>query len=178
MTALSFGCFTITLHNSARTDVRLTGLFWAGYSFLPFLKTGTMFASFQVTRISTDCQGYWKIIERCPTVTSVSSLSTLGWIPLCPRPIYIQLEPQILHKFRAGWESTVTAFTVLQLRDSKVPQPVTSVEDTSLLCLCPCLWGDHLHKEQTRVTTSGPSFTLDMPTIRLEKTELWITLVF
>lgn len=82
MTALSFGCFTITLRNSARTDVRLTGLFWAGYSFLPFLKTGTMFASFQVTRISTDCQGCWKIIERCPTVTSVSSLSTLGWIPV------------------------------------------------------------------------------------------------
>lgn len=70
-------------------------------------------------------------------MTSASSFSILGWIPLKPIGIYgfpdigIQMEQQILHKFKVGWEFIFTVVMVLQLKALGVPEPTIGVEESS-----------------------------------------------
>lgn len=98
------------------TEVKLAGLYFAGFSFLPFLKIGTMFSSFQSARTSLDSQACSKIIKTGFAMTQ--QLLEDSWMnPNRPhRFVGIQMEQQILHMFRVNGELIILAFMVLQLK--------------------------------------------------------------
>lgn len=82
-------------------------------------------------------------------MTSASFLYP-GMIPIRPhRLIYIKPEQQ---KFGAGWEFTIIAVRVFQLRGPEIPESIVSVVDRqkrhlmSLLYACPYLQVDQSHQ--------------------------------
>ena len=67
-------------------EVRLTGLLFPGSSLLPFLKTGVTLAFLQFSGTSPVLQDLSKMMESGSAMTSASSLSTRGCIPLWVQP--------------------------------------------------------------------------------------------
>jgi len=61
----------------SRMEVRLTGLYFPGSSFLPFLKIGVTLAFHQSSGTSPVLQDLSKMMESASAMTSASSLSTL-----------------------------------------------------------------------------------------------------
>ena len=62
------------------TEGRLTGRYFPGYSFLPFVKMGTMFPPFQSPGTSPDCRDFLNIRKSDLATTSAHSLRTPGCI--------------------------------------------------------------------------------------------------
>lgn len=58
---------------------------------------------------------------------SAISLSILGLILVGSTNIYNQLEQQILHRFRIGWELIITAVLILQFQALGAPDPITNI---------------------------------------------------
>ena len=84
------------------TELRLTSLSLPRSSFLPFLKTGVMFAFFQSSKISLDHHDLSKTMKNDLPVTPTSSLSTLGCIPSGP----MDLCTSSLFKCSLTWSSS------------------------------------------------------------------------
>lgn len=105
MLALFFRCFSIPpkiifFMNLPVSEMRLTGLLFLGFSFLPFFKTEAMSTHFQTARTSPvpDCS---KIIEGRFGMTSAPENSQTNPIRF-HRPVGILLEQEIPHKGQLG----------------------------------------------------------------------------
>lgn len=58
------------------TEVRLTGLYFPGFSFLPTMRTGVTFAPFPSSRTSPNQHDLSRVVESALAMASVGSLST------------------------------------------------------------------------------------------------------
>lgn len=69
-------------------EVRLTGLYFPGSFFLPFLKMGVMFPFFQSLGTFPDSQDFSNMMESILATMSISSLRTLGCMSSSPMGLY------------------------------------------------------------------------------------------